>query len=77
MLERKGVCRLCVIHKNVPRMLNAFLDLVGGADLNVEHMINKARGELAYTMIDLGDKLGEDIVEKIRSMPDVYRVRLV
>ena len=76
-LERKGVCRLCVIHKNVPRMLNAFLDLVGGADLNVEHMINKARGELAYTMIDLGDKLGEDIVEKIRSMPDVYRVRLV
>ncbi len=77
VLERKGVCRLCVIHKNVPRMLNAFLDLVGGADLNVEHMINKARGELAYTMIDLGDKLGEDIVEKIRSMPDVYRVRLV
>ena len=76
-LERKGVCRLCVIHKNVPRMLNAFLDLVGGADLNVEHMINKARGELAYTMIDLGDKLGEDIVEKIRSIPDVYRVRLV
>ena len=58
-------------------MLNAFLDLVGGADLNVEHMINKARGELAYTMIDLGDKLGEDIVEKIRSIPDVYRVRLV
>ena len=77
VLERKGVCRLCVIHKNVPRMLNAFLDLVGGADLNVEHMINKARGELAYTMIDLGDKLGEDIVEKIRSIPDVYRVRLV
>ena len=77
VLERKGVCRLCVIHKNVPRMLNAFLDLVGGADLNVEHMINKARGELAYTMIDLGDKLGEDIVEKIHSIPDVYRVRLV
>ena len=76
-LERKGVCRLCVIHKNVPRMLNAFLDLVAGANLNVEHMINKARGELAYTMIDLGDHLGDDIVEKIRTMPDVYRVRLI
>lgn len=76
-LEREGVCRLCVIHRNVPRMLNAFLDLVGEANLNVEHMINKARGDLAYTMIDLGDRLGDDVVEKIRSMADVYRVRVV
>lgn len=76
-LERKGVCRLCAIHRNVPRMLNAFLDLVGEADLNVEHMINKARGDIAYTMIDLGDTLGAEIVDKIHAMPDVYRVRLV
>lgn len=76
-LERKGVCRLCVIHRNVPGMLNAFLDLVSEAKLNVEHMINTARGDVAYTMIDLGDTLGADIVAKIQAMPDVYRVRLV
>lgn len=76
-LERKGVCRLCVIHRNVPGMLNAFLDLVSEAKLNVEHMINTARGDVAYTMIDLGDTLGTEIVEKIQAMPDVYRVRLV
>lgn len=76
-LERKGVCRLCVIHRNVPGMLNAFLDLVSEAKLNVEHMINTARGDVAYTMVDLGDTLGADVVEKIQAMPDVYRVRLV
>lgn len=77
VLERKGVCRLCVIHRNVPGMLNAFLDLVSEAKLNVEHMINKARGDVAYTMLDLGDTLGAEVVEKIQAMPDVYRVRLV
>ncbi len=77
VLERKGVCRLCVIHRNVPGMLNAFLDLVSEAKLNVEHMINKARGDVAYTMLDLSDTLGAEVVAKIQAMPDVYRVRLV
>lgn len=77
VLERKGKCRLCVIHRNVPGMLNAFLDLVSEAKLNVEHMINKARDDVAYTMLDLGDTLGAEVVEKIQAMPDVYRVRLV
>lgn len=76
-LEREGVCRLCVIHDNVPRMLNSFLDLVGAANINVEHMINKARGNVAYTMIDLGSPLGEDILLKIKAMPDVKRVRVI
>jgi D-3-phosphoglycerate dehydrogenase len=34
-LERAGVCRLCVIHKNVPRMINRFLDLIGAENINV------------------------------------------
>ena len=76
-LERQGVCRLCVIHKNVPRMLNSFLDLIGQANINVEHMINSARGEIAYTMIDLGSTLDEALAETIRNMPDVKRVRVI
>jgi len=76
-LDRQGVCRLCVIHKNVPRMLNSFLDLIGGANINVEHMINKARGDLAYTMIDLADKIDDSIVQTIQGMPDVRLVRVI
>lgn len=76
-LDREGVCRLCVIHKNVPRMLNSFLDLIGDANINVEHMINKARGDIAYTMIDLAEKPDEGIVQTIREMADVKLVRVI
>ncbi len=76
-LERMGVCRLCVIHHNVPGMINRILDLITERNINVEHMINKPRGKYAYTMIDLGDKIGEDVAEVIRGIDDVLRVRVL
>lgn len=76
-LERAGVCRICVIHKNVPRMLNSFLDLIGAENINVEHMINKARGDIAYTLIDVGSQITPEIEQKISAMPHVKRVRIL
>lgn len=76
-LSRLGVCRLCVIHRNVPRMLTRILDYISNLNINVEHMINKPHGEYACTVIDLGEKIGEDTAERIRSMSDVLRVRIL
>ena len=76
-LERAGVARLTVIHRNVPRMINRFLDLIGEENINVEHMINKPRGEYAYTMIDVGSPISDDIKEQIASMENVFRVRVL
>ena len=76
-LDRAGKERLCVIHRNVPRMLNRFLDLIGAQNINVEHMINKARGDVAYTVIDAGGALGGEITGKIAAMKEVLRVRVI
>lgn len=76
-LSRMGVCRLCVLHRNVPRMITRILDFVSDRNINVEHMINKPRGEYAYTIVDLGDKIGEDTADAIRAMSDVLRVRVI
>ena len=76
-LEREGVCRLCVFHRNVPRMINSFLDIIGGENINVEHMINKPRGDVAYTIIDTGSPIREAMADKIRALPDVMRVRVL
>lgn len=75
--ERQGVCRLCIIHMNVPRMLTRFLEIIGGMNINVEHMINKSRGEYAYTMIDLGDPITLEQVKDIVNMEEVLRVRIL
>lgn len=75
-LSRMGVCRLCVIHHNVPKMINRILDRLG-VDVNVEHMINKPRDAYAYTMVDLGSPINEATAESIRAMDHVLRVRVI
>jgi D-3-phosphoglycerate dehydrogenase len=76
-LERMGESRVCVIHKNVPRMLNSFLDLIGGENINVAHMVNAARGEVAYTIIDTDTPVSAGIADAIAAMGDVIRVRVL
>ena len=76
-LSRMGVCRLCVFHRNVPRMLTRILDFISDRNINVEHMINKPREAYAYTIIDLGKKIGPKTADAIRAMPDILRVRVI
>ena len=76
-LERAGIARLTVIHRNVPRMINHFLDLIGAENINVEHMINKPKGEIAYTIIDTGSDISPEIEAKIAAIPEVMRVRVI
>ena len=76
-LERAGEARLCAIHDNVPRMLNSFLDIIGSENINVEHMQNRARGQVAYTVIDLGSPITPALLERIQKVPHVRRVRVL
>ena len=76
-LNRMGECRLCVIHRNVPRMITGILDFISARNINVEHMINKPRDKYAYTIVDLSEKIDEQTAESIRSMDDVLRVRVI
>ena len=76
-LDRMGECRLCVIHRNVPHMINSILDLISARNINIEHMINKPRGGYAYTMIDLAERVNGEITSQILQNPDVLRVRVI
>ena len=76
-LERTGESRICIIHKNVPRMLNNFLDLIAKANLNVAHMVNAHRNEYAYTIIDTDTAIGGEIPQAIAALEDVFRVRIL
>ena len=76
-LERMGLRRLCILHQNVPKMLNQFLDIACSTGLNVDNMINKAYGEYAYAMIDLNGELTSEQIAALRAIPEVIRVRVV
>ena len=76
-LSRMGVCRLCVIHRNVPGMINRILDFITKLNINVEHMINKPRDGYACTIVDLGEKIGSETAKHIAEMDNVLRVRVI
>ena len=76
-LDRLGQSRLCIIHKNQPKMLNQFLEMIAEENINVEHMLNKARGDIAYTIFDTNTELDDAMAQRMTAVPGVIRVRLI
>ena len=76
-LSRMGNCRLCVLHRNVPKMLTRILDFISDRNINVEHMINKPRGDYAYTIVDLGKKIGPKTAAEMEELDDILRIRVL
>ena len=76
-MRRSGECRICVIHKNVPTILSSIVNLVSDLDINVENLINKSKKDLAYTMIDINQRVGENMAEAIAQMEPTIRVRVL
>ena len=76
-MERSGVMRMCIIHKNVPAMLANITTLLSKDGVNVENLSNKSKGDYAYTMVDLGSKVADDVIEDVKHLPNVIRVRVI
>lgn len=76
-MERSGVMRMCIIHKNVPAMLANITTLLSKDGVNVENLSNKSKGEMAYTLVDLGTQVDAAIIEDVRNLPNVIRVRVI
>ena len=76
-LDRSGVMRMCIIHKNIPAMLASITTLLSKDGVNVENLSNKSKGEYAYTRVDLGSKVAESVIEDVKHLPNVIRVRVI
>ena len=66
--------RICIIHKNVPNMLGQLTSVLGTNHINIENLVNKARNDVAYTMIDTNS---EADVAALEAIENVIRVRIV
>ena len=76
IMERSGVQRLCVIHRNVPAVIASITTQLGDDGVNVENMTNKSRGEYAYTMVDVGSAVDGKVIEDIRALSGIIRLRV-
>jgi len=70
-----GKYRIAVIHKNVSGMVGHMTALLAESGANITDMMNKSRGDIAYTIINLDDAVSADTVDAIRGSEGVVRVR--
>ncbi len=69
--------RICVLHANVPAVLTRISSIISDKGINIENMLNKSKGENAYTMLDINSDADESIVGAISAIDGVRRVRVI
>ncbi|MDH5436160.1 MAG: phosphoglycerate dehydrogenase [Gammaproteobacteria bacterium] len=69
--------RIAVVNSNVPNMVGQISTALANANLNIVDMLNKSRGEIAYTLIDVDGDVSDKVTQDISAIKGVLGVRLV
>jgi D-3-phosphoglycerate dehydrogenase len=77
VLPRAGGNRVAIANDNVPNMVGQISTCLADAKLNIADLLNKSRGDLAYTIIDTDGPISADVLAKLRSIPGVLSARTV
>jgi len=76
-----GICskegRITIMHRNIPGILTKFTGAMAMENINISDMLNKSRGDYAYTMLDLDGKPSSHAVEVLKKIEGVLRVRVI
>jgi D-3-phosphoglycerate dehydrogenase len=76
-LSRAGASRVTVVNENRPAMLGQISHELGQSGLNISHMINESRGNLAYTVVDLDETVENGCCAHLRDIEGVLKVRVL
>ena len=69
--------RITILHKNILNMIGQFTAILTKDNINIADMINKSRGEYAYTMIDVDSEVKDTVVEELEKVEGVKKVRVI
>jgi len=75
VMDRESPYRLCIVNANVPNMVGQISTAMAGAGLNIHNMLNKSRGEMAYTLVDVDSAIPAELVNRLASIEGVRSVR--
>ncbi len=74
---RAGAMRICIIHHNVPNILSKISTVISSQGVNMANMINKSKGDFAYTLIDCDDVITDETAKVISDIDGIIRVRII
>ncbi len=67
--------RVCIMNKNIPNMLTQITSAFSAQNINIEHLANGSKGEIAYTIVETNVEVGEDVLNKLTAIEGVFGVR--
>ena len=76
-MPRDGRARIAVVNENRPDMVGQISHQMGKVNLNIIHMVNESKGDLAYTLIDVESEVGAGVEEALRRIAGVLNVRIL
>ncbi|HEU4652050.1 MAG TPA: phosphoglycerate dehydrogenase [Croceibacterium sp.] len=76
-MARESPHRIAIANANVPNMLGQISTTMAQAGLNIHNMVNKSRGEMAYTLVDLDSAAAPEVIARIAAIPGVLAIRAV
>jgi D-3-phosphoglycerate dehydrogenase / 2-oxoglutarate reductase len=69
--------RVCICHKNIPNMLTQFTGVFAANGINIENMVNKSRGDYAYSVLDVCSTVTDTAIAKLKAIAGVLKVRVI
>jgi len=75
--RQPGSRRIAIANSNIPNMVGQISTCLAGAGLNIAELLNRSRGEFAFTLIDAEGDADEALIERLRRIDGVLSARLV
>ena len=70
-----GKARLAITHRNIPNMVRQITKEIAEEGVNIVDMLNKSRGDFAYTLIDIEKEIPKTVIENINQVEGILKVR--
>lgn len=77
LMRVPGTSRIAIANDNVPNMVGQISTCLAEAKLNIADLLNKSRGEVAYTLIDVDGDVAAPVLQKLQAIPGVLKARLL
>ena len=76
-MARESPFRVAIANANVPNMVGQISTTMARAGLNIHNMVNKSRGEMAYTLVDVDSPIQSEVIDAIAAIDGVLSVRAI
>ncbi|MBQ1244519.1 MAG: phosphoglycerate dehydrogenase [Clostridia bacterium] len=75
-IPHNGAARVCLLHKNIPNVLNSITSVISSESLNIENLSNGSKGDYAYTIVELSANPSDKALEELKAIDGMIKIRV-